>query len=46
MEMEICKQQSENEMPHIPAISMYGYVGVKVGVENFVFGSIDRYCLD
>jgi len=25
--MEICKQQSEIEMRHLPAISIYGYVG-------------------
>jgi len=26
-EMEICKQQSEIEVRHLPAISKYGYVG-------------------
>jgi len=26
-EMEICKQQSEIEMLHLPVISIYGYVG-------------------
>jgi len=25
--MEICKQQSEIEMGHLPVISIYGYVG-------------------
>jgi len=25
--MEICKQQIEIEMRHLPAISIYGYVG-------------------
>jgi len=25
--MEICKQQSEIEMRHLPAILIYGYVG-------------------
>jgi len=37
-EMEICKQQSEIEIRHLPVISIYGYLsvmGVKVGVENF-----------
>jgi len=24
--MEICEQQSEIEMRHLPAVSMYGYV--------------------
>jgi len=43
--MEICKQQCEIEMRHLPAISIYndvgGFkrlvvrVGVRVGVENF-----------
>jgi len=28
--MEICKQQSEIEMRHLPVISIYGYVGVAI----------------
>jgi len=27
--MAICKQQSQIEMRHLPAISIYGYVGGK-----------------
>jgi len=43
--MEICKQQSETEMRHLPLISIYGYVGgrqimgirmgIRMGVANF-----------
>jgi len=27
MEIEICKQQSETEMRHLPLITIYNYVG-------------------
>jgi len=30
--MEICKQQIEIEMRHLPAISIYGYVGGRLRI--------------
>jgi len=36
--MEICKQQSDIEMRHLPAISIYGCVGGKVSVATFFLG--------
>jgi len=35
--MEICKQQSEIEKRHIPAISIYGYVGGRLLHFSLIF---------
>jgi len=49
--MEICKQQSETEMRHLPVISIYGYLdgrqikalwALECAWQTF-FGSIYRY---
>jgi len=31
-------------MRHLPAVTHLSVMGVRVGVANFFFGSIDRYC--
>jgi len=36
--MEICKQQSEIEMRHLPVISIYGYVG---GRHIYALGALE-----
>jgi len=41
--MEICKQQSEIEMRHLPMVDRFKCYGVRVGVAKFFFGPIDNF---